>query len=433
MQHRFGRVYRKLGESFHIGPTPSAARPTARMAGDCRLRTRAMQAASIVFLAAPTAPPVAALAAAEPPTVIPMTSEGWTLAPAAGWIPDRQGGKTAFASYEGFPDGVMTVPDEAIMVSRMAHLADGSIDFDIKPLAYSDTGIIFRRQGNDSGEFLYLRADPDCPAANDCIQYVPVTHGLMSWNIYSTEQGPAPITTTGWNHLRLMVAGGRMEVFVNHLQEPTLVVKLRGAKGDGGIAFKGPAVYANLVIKAGGGDALAAVRDLTPAPGTITTWRSAAPVALPGGRTPVAADIPANAAWKPIESAPDGLVDLGRAFGSPHAPAVATGWLQFTLATDKPARHRLNIGWAPEITVFLNGTRVYSGSNFYHPAAGRLQPDGRLESDNASIQLDLQRGENRIVLAVGNRWRRSVGGFEASPYGWGAKARLVDPAGTRVP
>ncbi|WP_171034288.1 hypothetical protein [Lichenicoccus roseus] len=46
----------------------------------------------------------------------------------------------------------------------------GAIDFDIKPLGYDDAGVVFYRQDWAEGEFVYLRADPDCPAANECIQ-----------------------------------------------------------------------------------------------------------------------------------------------------------------------------------------------------------------------------------------------------------------------
>ena len=386
--------------------------------------------AAILLLAMVSAVPAAA---SETPSVFPMISEAWTVPAPAGWIPVHQGGKTSFARYEGMESGTMTIRDEAIMVSRDAHFADGTIDFDIKPLEYNDTGIVFRRHGNESGEFLYLRANPDCPAASDCIQYVPVTHGLMSWNIYSAEQGPAPITATGWNHLHLVVAGSRMEVFVNHLSEPTLVVKLRGAATEGGIAFKGPAVYANLVIWPGSAEALEARHDPPLAPGTIISWLTAAPVALPAGRAPVATDIPPDGAWKPIDAAPDGLVDLGRTFGTALAPAISTGWLRFSVVTNKPERHTIHVGWASELTVFLNGRRVYSGSNFYYPPEGRLSPDGRLGADNAAVALELGSGENQIVLAVSNRWQRSAGTVNASPYGWGAEALLVDPAGTSLP
>ena len=387
-------------------------------------------AATLLLVLAGAAPTAATTT--ETPTAIPMTSEAWTLAPPAGWIPVHQGEKTSFTRYEGMASGTMTIRDEAIMVSRDAHIANGTIDFDIKPLEYNDTGIVFRRNGNESGEFLYLRANPDCPAANDCIQYVPVTHGLMSWNIYSAEQGPAPITATGWNHIHLLIAGSRMQVFVNHLSEPTLVVQLRGASTDGGIAFKGPAVYANLNIRPGSAEALAALHDMAPAPGTILKWLTASPVALPAGRAPAAADMPPDGAWKPIDAAPDGLVDLGRTFGPALAPAISTGWLRFSLFADTQARHTINVGWASEVTVFLNGKRVYSGDNFYYPPEGRLSPDGRLEPDNAAIPLDLDRGENRIVLAVSNRWHRSAGNAGASPYGWGAEVRLVDPAGVSL-
>ena len=402
-----------------------AYRRQASTTGSHAAHTRTTALIAILLLAIAGATPAAA---AERAVSIPMAAGAWTLPAEAGWIPRGQGGKTGFARYEGMASGTMTIHDEAIIAARDAHFTNGTIEFDIKALEYNDTGIVFRRNGNDSGEFLYLRANPDCPAANDCIQYVPVTHGIMSWNLYSAEQGPAPITAAGWNHIRLVVAGERMAVFVNHLPEPTLVVKLRSAGTGDGIAFKGPATYANLTLKPGSAEALASLQDAAPPSGTITTWRAAPPLAFPPGHAPAPTDIPPDDAWQTIDAAPDGLVDLGRAFGPAHAPAISTGWLQFAVNADKPARRTLTIGWTGEVSVFLNGKSVYLSSNDYYPAEGRRSPDGRLAPDNAAIPLDLRAGDNRVVLAVSNRWQSSAGTVYASPYGWGAQARVLSDA-----
>ena len=122
---------------------------------------------------------------------------------------------TGFERREGFPDGLMTV-QSGIAVLENTEFSNGAIEFDMKALAFADTGIQFRRKDRDSSEFVYLRADPDCPAANDCIQYAPITHGLMQWDIYSRYQGSAPISEKGWNHCAL---GGRCIGFPFKLSE----------------------------------------------------------------------------------------------------------------------------------------------------------------------------------------------------------------------
>ena len=165
-------------------------------------------------------------------------------------IPSMGGvaGSASFARYEGTPTGTLTL-NEGVASSKTAQFSQGVIEFDIKPLGYNDAGVIFHREGASEGEFLYLRANPDCPAANDCIQYAPITHTMMAWNVYSNFQGTAPISATGWNHVRIEVVSRGMRVYVNHEAEPSLVVpRLRGLRTQGGVAFKGPAIFANLTV-----------------------------------------------------------------------------------------------------------------------------------------------------------------------------------------
>ncbi len=306
----------------------------------------------------------ASAALAQRPIPYPMTADRWTLAPPIGWV-GQAPGVLGFRSYEGTPLGTMTV-NEAVAVSDDAGFSNGIIDFDIRPLAYGDTGIVFRRQGNQAGGIVYLRANPDCPAADDCIQYAPITHGLMQWDIYPDRAGPAPVAPTGWNHVRLAVAGDRMLVYVNHEAEPSLVVpRLQGVTRDGGIAFKGPAIYANLVIHYGNPPALAGLRQAPADPGTVTAWLAAPPTALATGHPVATAGIPPPGAWSRIAAEPTGLVNLSRAFDVGLAPSTSVGWLKTVVTAAAATRRTVRIGWARQVSVFLNGTLVYSGANPY--------------------------------------------------------------------
>jgi hypothetical protein len=327
------------------------------------------------------------------------------------------------------PTGAMTIND-AVAESTAAHFASGAIDFDIKPLGYSDTGIIFRRQGTEAGEIVYLRANPDCPAADDCIQYAPITHGLMQWDIYSDVQGPAPIAPTGWNHLHIVVAGESMKVFVNRESEPSLVVaKLQSGTVEGGIAFKGPAIYANLIITLDA-TSVPASDNLDPVEsGAIINWLVAPASPFTLDRPITAASIPAADIWRPISAEHNGLVNLSRALGAAHAPSTSIGWLKTRVTASAPMHRIMRLGWARQVSVFLNGTLIFSGDNPYYPSEHRLSPNGRLEPDNAAIGLDLREGINEIVLGVGNVWRTHAGVVKASPYGWGSEAHLDDLAG----
>lgn len=368
-----------------------------------------------------------------PATSYPMAPERWALSPFVAWAGFQPPPGPSFARYEGMPGGTMTVADNAIAVSRDATFRTGTIDWDMKPLGYSDAGIVFRRQGTEAGEFVYLRANPDCPAADDCVQYVPIVRGLMPWNIYPDRQGPAPVVAAGWNHLHLVVADRKMELFVNREAVPSLAVAPLQALAGGSIGFKGPAIYANLVVRSRPIDDLPGIEPPRTAPGTVRTWWAAAPTVELVGRAPQPADIPRAGAWRRAASEATGLVDLGRLFGTAHAPSISTGWLRTVVTAASPTHRAMRIGWTGQLAVFVNGTRVFVGENQYNPTQGRLTPDGRLDPDDASVPLDLRRGRNEIVLAVGNGLRTSRGGFAATPYGWGAEAHLDDRAGLSFP
>ncbi len=115
---------------------------------------------------------LAACVSAEPPlsekASYTMSADAWTMDPP---IPSMGGAaaSASFARYEGMPTGTMTL-NEGVAASRTAQFSTGIIDFDIKPIGYDDAGLVFHREGSAEGEFVYLRADPDCPAADDCIQ-----------------------------------------------------------------------------------------------------------------------------------------------------------------------------------------------------------------------------------------------------------------------
>ena len=393
------------------------------------LRTRLSRLSGLAAMLGATALIASPSIAQAPHTVSYAMAPGlWTLAPPAAWVVQPPG-SLHFARYESMPTGTMTI-NEAVATSTGARFSSGTIEFDIKPLAYSDTGIICRRQGNESGEIVYLRANPDCPAANDCIQYAPIVHGHMQWDIYANFQGPAQITTTGWNHVRLVVVGEKMAVYINRGAAPALIVpKLQGLSRDGGIAFKGPAVYANLVIHPGDPTALPAIHVPPPIPGTATHWLAAPPTSLAMDHAPATADIPPPASWHAIAAESTGLVNIGRAFDVRQAHAISIGWLKTMVTATAATRRTVQIGFARQASVFLNGRLVYSGDNPYYPPENRLSPDGRLEPDNATIALDLRQGENEIVLAVGNRWRTSTGVIKADPYGWGAELHFKTLSG----
>lgn len=227
-------------------------------------------------------------------------------------------GHVTFVKQEGFPDGIMRLTDEdgSEAVLRHTRFDTGSIEFDVKLLGDGIPGIQFRRRGPGTSDMFYLRPDDDCRAANDCIQYVPIVHGVMPWNMYPEYQSAAPMLPKDWNHFRLVVSAHRMDVYVNRGSEPTLVVgRLEGDAPDGELALVGPAAFANLTIRAGETGRLpaeAAPDPTAPDPNYVRVWQASPPSPLAYGQAPGFAQAQAVTRWTNVPIEAHGLVNLSR-------------------------------------------------------------------------------------------------------------------------
>ena len=348
----------------------------------------------------------------------------------AGW---RTEGHVEFARIEGFPHGLMKLHDDghAVLIGR--RFADGTIAFDAKLLGDGIPGIRFRQRDAGTSEVFYLRPDPDCRAANDCIQYVPIVHGVMPWDMYPQYQSSAPVLAKDWNHFRLVVSGRRMQVFVNGAATPTLTVgRLEGDARDGGIEFTGPAAFANLTIAPGATDGLPSAPAPDPTggdPGLLRHWQVSPPSPLAFGKTPDLSSIAAVTAWQDVATEAGGLLNLSRLYGSPTGPDTgAVVWARTQIVSDRAQTRHVSLGFLREAWVFDDGTLVFGKANLYYPESARLDPEGRLSLANGSFELPLHKGRNTIVIALNN-----ILGFGHKHWGWGLQLRLDDTTGLTLP
>jgi len=285
-------------------------------------------------------------------------------------------------------------------------------------------GIGFRRRDNDTFDDVYLRPKANCEAAPDCIQYAPQTRGVLLWDVFPQYQGPAPLRSEAANHIKLVISGRRMNVFVNRAKTPTLEVgRLEGDVLEGGLLMQGPGTFLNLTISPG------AVEGLSPEPESDPTgddkrylrnWMVSSSAALPDGKEPAYAEMPDGAqGWRVLGAERGGLVNLSREMGLPTGRKVrAVAWLKTTVDSDKAQTKHVKIGWSREIWVFVNGKPVFADKNLYQPPTARKTPDGRLSLENGSFDLPLQKGKNEIAVALANNF-----------YGWGMELRLDDAQG----
>ena len=360
---------------------------------------------------------------------VPLTSNRWhASAPASG------GGKddVQFLSQEGFPEGLLVLKSGSADLNGL-NFRNGTIEFDMKGIGENIPGIRFRQQGApgaENAEEFYVRTLPDCRASNDCIQYAPRINGFMLWNSYPQYQTRAFILD-GWNHIKLVVSGHRMNVYINDLPSPALAVgSLEGSSIEGGLEFDGPAVFANLTVTPNAVEGLSpeAAPDPTANDHDIVRhWQLGPLTQFPMGSDPTYADLPgASNRWTSVAAGRFGMVNLNRNFTFTSKPPSLT-WLRTNVTSDSDQSKRVSLGWIGQVWIFVNGKLIAQGKNFYKEEHGRRNPDGRLSLENGSFDIPLKRGKNEIVIA----FFPSINDNHEKPnrYGWAIEMRYDDLVG----
>lgn len=363
------------------------------------------------------------LARAEGPLKIPMSADRWTT----------MAGTVNYVEYMGKPSIELKagnykehIPSGAVVLKDLT-FHDGTIEYDVVTNTDMGAGFIFRGADKDNYEEFYLRPRPKCEDAPDCVQYAPQTHGVLLWDVFPQYQGPAPLRQGDWNHVKLVVSGRRMNIFINGATEPTLKIgRLEGDSEQGSIMLDGPGIFANLTVNPAAVEGLPGTPEKDPAASDgryVRHWQLSPYTKLAADQAPALADLPpASAKWTPLEAERAGLVNVSRVYGVPaRGPERAVVWLKTSIHSSNEQQKHVSLGWAREISVFVNGKLVFADKNLYQPPQARKTPDGRLSIENGSFTLPLKAGNNELAVAVVNNF-----------YGWGLEMRLDDLKGLRL-
>ncbi len=356
------------------------------------------------------------LTQAAEPIAIAMTADRWQTKENA-----------EFLRPLGFYRGMMRL-NSGNAVLKDITFSNGTIEFDVNTIGRGAPGIAFRQQDENNFELLYLRPDPACPAFSACIQYTPQTHGVLLWDLFPQYQTRAQLRDNGWNHIKMVVSGKRMNVFVNDAPSPTLAVgSLEGDAMKGSLRFQGPAGFANLVITPDAVDGLSPEPEKDPTEGDprlVRSWLLSKFSELPNNKDPMYTEMPGNEMpneWKAIHTERNGLVNLSREYGHPIKSGRAVAWLKTTITSNKKQTKKVNIGWTREVWVFVNGKLVFADKNLFEADNARKFPDGRCSLDNAAFTLPLEAGDNEVAVAIANNF-----------FGWGIMLRLADSEGVQL-
>ncbi len=306
---------------------------------------------------------------------------------------------------------------------------NGTIEFDVNAAGHrSFFGVAMRVNEERNGyEHFYLR--PHQRDRFDAVQYVPVTNGVSTWQLYPEYNANVEIPSDRWMHVKLVLDGVGMDVYVDGVEEPTLSVLLRRGtvRGDIGLTSSVPAgreglrpsAFSNFVVRpgvTGGGDV-----GVTPPPLTdqrfVRSW-SLSPSLEVEDPTQLPPDVMEGDGWTDA-----GVDEKGRLNISEHRmlPPGGNGtvFARVVVDSDGDQVKALNFGFSDRVTVFLNGGLVYRGDNTYLSRSGRYL--GVMTLENDAVHLPLRGGRNEIVFAVSEAFG-----------GWGLTARWADLSGIEM-
>lgn len=300
---------------------------------------------------------------------------------------------------------------------------NGTIEFDVELSENGFVGINFRMSEDRSlAENFYLRAFwPINPLSRTTLQYATVVDDMSLWDLTDDYQAPAPLYQNRWNHVKLVVNGRQMLVYVNDQENPALHVPiLEGETESGSISFGGNAIFANLVIRSDVTEGLPATAGYDPTAYDsyyLRDWFVTQPIDFPLGRdiNVLSPSIPdSSAQWTPLPAEHRALVNLSRAFGMTMSPQGdrRLAWLKTTISSEAAQTRRLDLGFSDEVWVFINGQLLHIDKNYFGTPSMK-EPRGRCSLANTSFDLPLQAGENEILIGLANSF-----------FGWGIIARL---------
>lgn len=337
---------------------------------------------------------------------ISLTPEKWEF----------QDGKVTFEEHKGVK-AMKLAPRSGQVILKDVIFKDGIIEFDIEPSAAEfGESIYFHRKDANEQEIVYLRMSRvGNKLANQGIQYCPYFDGVNMWDMYPDYQSPALAKAGEWNHMKLIISGKRLQVFLNHAPKPVLdIPELQGLAAEGSVAFEGASYIANVQIKPNEVEGLSplALPDITDHDGLyLRKWASSAPFDLPIGSELTFQNQPKPELFTDsIAAERDGLVNLTRKHGGNKTRKAI--WLKTKITTKEAVNVGLQFGFSDEVWVFLNNQMIFADKNLFQQGMKRY-PDGRISIQNATVRLNLNQGDNDLLIGVANDF-----------YGWGIIARL---------
>jgi len=341
-----------------------------------------------------------------------------------------------FLNYKSVPAVKSTNKNGFNIMLKDFEFSDGTIEFDVEFRGSGFPGIDFRVDKDTlNSEKFYIRyfGTPN-DLRRTTLQYAAVLDGVNMWDVTDDYQAAATIYEEKWNHVKLVIHGKQMKIYVNDMQHARLhVPALEGITKMGGITLNGNVIYANFKVSPNAVEGLNSNEGYDPTYNDsryLRNWSTTEPVDFPLGgdvmknaqRGPIVIDpllLDSTAVWNQLKAERRGLINLTRLFGATEQGERRMTWIKTTISSEMNQLKTVDMGFSDEIWVFINDQLLHMDKNYYGTPSMK-EPRGRCTIENTSFQLPLQKGENEILIGVTNYF-----------FGWGIIARLENTDGLK--
>ncbi len=354
----------------------------------------------------------------------PMNEEHW----------DAVTDNVEFLNYKSVPAVQSANENDIGIMLKDFEFTDGTIEFDVEFKGSGFPGIDFRVDKDTlNSEKFYIRyfGTPD-NLRRTTLQYAAVLDGVNMWDVTDEYQAAATIYEEKWNHIKLVIHGRQVKVYVNDTQHAALHVSaLEGITKSGGISLTGNVIYANFIVRPNVTEGLPSEEGYDPTYNDsryLRNWSVTEPFDFPFGRDVISPSsgsaidtvlFDSTAIWKPLKAERRALVNLTKLFGATERGERKLAWVKTTISSETDQEKRVDMGFSDEVWVFINGQPLHIDKNYYGSPSMK-EPRGRCTIENTSFKLPLQKGENEILVGVSNYF-----------FGWGIITRLNDTEGLK--
>jgi len=324
--------------------------------------------------------------------IIPFDSQRWTV----------EGNPARFTTWQGRP--AMTLKGSLAYIND-TDFTNGTLEFSMGiTQGRGFMGCIWRLQDGANFEEFYIRSHQSGnPDAN---QYTPVINGAAGWQLYHGSGYGSPVVYSydQWFPVKLVVSGSQAEVYIGDMSKPVLFIpELKRSEKAGKVGLRvlpfNEAHFADFRFTTETAPQLKGRAEPSPeaVTGSITHWQVSDSFSEKElGNSPILpADFHKNRSWKPLKAETAGIVNL--AWAGKVTRKKRTVMASFELEAAEATTVGLRFGYSDRVKLYVNGNKLYQGSNRYRSRDYRyLGTIGLFDQ----VFLPLKKGRNRVQLAV---------------------------------